>query len=68
MIKLLFYNLSAMSYKSLKQMKNLQPKLESLKERYKDDKKELNQAVLELYKTEKVNPLSGCLPILIQMR
>lgn len=67
MIKLLFYNLSAMSYKSLKEMKNLQPRLESLKERYKDDKKELNQAVLELYKTEKVNPLSGCLPILIQI-
>ncbi len=67
LIKLLFFNLSAISYKSLGHMKKLQPRLDLLKERYKDKKKEFSQAVLELYKTEKVNPLSGCLPILIQI-
>lgn len=66
-IKLLFFHLSAISYKSLGQMKKIQPHLELLKERYKDNKKELSQAILELYKKEKINPLSGCLPILIQI-
>ncbi|MFL6713801.1 MAG: membrane protein insertase YidC, partial [Sulfurifustis sp.] len=55
------------SYKSMAQMKKLQPKLQSLKERYGDDRQKLNQAMMELYKTEKINPLGGCLPIVIQI-
>ena len=67
LIKLAFYPLSAASYKSMAQMKKLQPRLLALKERYGDDKQKLNQAMMELYKTEKINPLGGCLPILIQI-
>ena len=67
LIKLLFYPLSATSYKSMAQMKKVQPKLKSLKERYGDDRQKLNQAMMELYKTEKINPLGGCLPIVIQI-
>lgn len=67
LIKLAFYPLSATSYKSMAQMKKLQPKLQSLKERYGDDRQKLNQAMMELYKTERINPLGGCLPILIQI-
>lgn len=67
LIKLLFFQLSAMSYKSLGHMKKLQPRLDLLKERYKENKKEFSQAILELYKKEKINPLSGCLPIIIQI-
>jgi len=67
MIKLLFFHLSSISYKSMGIMKKLQPRLNLLKERYKDDKKQFGQAVMDLYKKERVNPLSGCLPILIQI-
>lgn len=67
MVKLLFFHLSSISYQSMSKMKNLQPRLNILKERYKDDKKMFGQAVLDLYKKEKVNPLSGCLPVLIQI-
>ncbi len=67
LIKLVFYPLSAASYKSMAHMKKVQPKLQALKERYKDDKQKLNQAMMEMYKTEKINPLGGCLPILIQI-
>lgn len=67
MIKLLFFHLSSISYRSMGVMKNLQPRLNLLKERYKDDKKQFGQAVMDLYKKEQVNPLSGCLPILIQI-
>jgi YidC/Oxa1 family membrane protein insertase len=67
LIKLAFYPLSAASYKSMAQMKKLQPKLQSLKERYGDDRQKLNQAMMEMYKTERINPLGGCLPILIQI-
>lgn len=67
LIKLVFYPLSAASYRSMAQMKKVQPKLQSIKERYGDDKQKLNQAMMELYKTEKINPLGGCLPILIQI-
>ena len=67
LIKLAFYPLSAASYKSMAKMKNLMPKMKSLQERHKDDKMKLNQAMMELYKTEKVNPMGGCLPILVQM-
>lgn len=66
-IKLLFYPLSAKSYRSMSGMKKLQPKIEQLKQRYGDDKQKLTQATLELYRSEKVNPMSGCLPILIQI-
>lgn len=66
-IKLLFYKLSAKSYRSMSLLKKLQPKLERLKEQYGDDKQKLTQATMELYKKEKVNPMSGCLPILIQI-
>jgi YidC/Oxa1 family membrane protein insertase len=66
-IKLLFYNLSAKSYRSMSVLKKLQPKINQLKERFGDDKQKFTQATLELYKKEKVNPMSGCLPILIQI-
>ncbi len=67
LIKLVFYPLSATSYKSMAQMKKVQPKLQSIKERYGDDRQKMNQAMMELYKTEKINPLGGCLPIIIQI-
>jgi len=67
MIKLVFYPLSAASYKSMAHMKKVQPRMEALKERFGDDRQKLNQALMELYKTEKINPLGGCLPILIQI-
>jgi YidC/Oxa1 family membrane protein insertase len=67
LIKLAFYKLSASSYRSMGNMKKLQPKMEQLKEKYGDDRQKFGQAVMELYKKEKVNPLGGCLPILIQI-
>lgn len=66
-IKLAFYRLSATSYKSMANMRKIQPKLQALRERYPDDKAKLSQATMELYRQEKVNPLGGCLPILIQI-
>ncbi|PHS72714.1 MAG: membrane protein insertase YidC [Cycloclasticus sp.] len=66
-IKALFFKLSEKSYKSMANMKIVQPRIVALKERYGDDKQKLNQAMMELYKTEKINPLGGCLPILIQI-
>lgn len=67
MVKLAFYPLSAMSYKSMAQMRKVQPKLEAIKQQYGHDRQQLNQAMMELYKTEKVNPFGGCLPILVQI-
>lgn len=67
LIKILFFHLSSMSYRSMGNLKKVQPKMELLKDRYKDDKKMLSQAIMDLYRKEKVNPLSGCLPILIQI-
>jgi len=67
LVKLAFYPLSAAQYKSMAKMKRLQPRLQTLKERYADDKTKFNQAMMELYKKEKVNPMGGCLPILIQI-
>ena len=67
LIKLLFYKLTEASGRSMAKMRNLQPRLKALQERYKDDKQQLSQAMMELYKREKVNPAAGCLPILIQM-
>jgi YidC/Oxa1 family membrane protein insertase len=66
-IKAGFYHLSAKQYKSMAQMKVLGPKVEKLKQQYGDDRTKMNQAMMELYKKEKINPLSGCLPILLQM-
>lgn len=66
-IKLMFFNLSSISYRSMGNMKKLQPRLELLKEQYKDDKTQFGNAVMNLYKKENVNPLSGCLPVLIQI-
>jgi YidC/Oxa1 family membrane protein insertase len=66
-IKILFYKLSAKSYRSMAALKRLQPRMEALKERYADDKQKLTQATMDLYRQEKVNPMSGCLPILIQI-
>lgn len=67
LIKLAFYKLSETSYKSMANMRQLAPRLQALKDRYGDDKQRLNQAMMEMYKTEKINPLGGCLPILIQI-
>lgn len=67
LIKLIFFPLSAASYKSMARMKKMQPRLATLKERYGDDRARLNQEMMALYKTEKINPLGGCLPILIQI-
>ncbi|MCX7116744.1 MAG: membrane protein insertase YidC [Legionellales bacterium] len=67
LIKLAFYRLSATSYKSMAGMRKLQPKLLALRERYGDDKAKISQATMALYKEEKVNPLGGCLPIVIQI-
>jgi len=66
-IKLLFFPLTHKSYKSMKDMQKLQPKMTELKEKYKDDRDGMNKAMMELYKTHKVNPLGGCLPMLVQI-
>ncbi len=66
-IKLAFYKLSETSYKSMANMRKLAPRLKSLKDRYGDDKQKLNKAMMDMYKTEKVNPLGGCLPVLVQI-
>ena len=66
-IKLLFFPLSAASYRSMARMKNLAPRMKELQARHKDDRAKLNQATMELYRTEKINPMGGCLPIVIQI-
>jgi YidC/Oxa1 family membrane protein insertase len=66
-IKLVFYPLNAKAGRSMASMKVLQPKMEKLKEMYGEDRQKLNQAMMELYRTEKINPLGGCLPILVQI-
>jgi YidC/Oxa1 family membrane protein insertase len=66
-IKALFYPLSAASYRSMARMGMLAPRLQKLKEQYGDDRQRMNQAMMEMYKTEKINPLGGCLPIFIQI-
>jgi len=67
LIKLAFFKLSETSYKSMANMRKLAPRMQALKERYGDDKQRLNQAMMEMYKTEKINPLGGCLPIVVQI-
>ena len=66
-IKVLFYKLSEASYKSMARMRKLQPKMQSLKEKYGDDRQKIGEATMKLYKEEKVNPLGGCLPMLVQI-
>lgn len=66
-VKALFFKLSAASYRSMAKMRTVAPKMQELKERHGDDRQKMSQATMELYKKEKINPLGGCLPILIQM-
>ena len=67
LVKLAFYRLSATSYRSMAAMRKLQPKMQALRERYGDDKAKMSQATMELYRKEKVNPLAGCLPLIVQI-
>jgi len=67
LIKLAFFPLSATSYKSMARMRTVAPKLQALKEQHGDDRQKMSQAMMELYKKEKINPLGGCLPIIVQM-
>ena len=67
MLKILFYNLSAAGYRSMANMRRVQPKLLAIRDRYKNDRARLNQAMMDIYKQEKINPLGGCFPILIQI-
>ena len=67
LLKLIFYKLSETSYRSMAKMKKFTPRIQALKDRYGDDKQRMQQAMMELYKKEKVNPLGGCLPMLIQI-
>lgn len=67
LIKIIFWPLGNKSYKSMKEMQALQPKITELREKFKNDKQKLNQEIMQLYKKYKVNPMSGCLPMLIQI-
>ena len=67
LVKLVFFPLSAASYKSMAKMKKLGPRMKTLKERYGDDKQKFQQAMMEMYKKDKINPLGGCLPIVVQI-
>lgn len=67
LIKLIFWPLGTKSYKSMNDMKKVQPLMMAIREKYKDDKQKMNQEVMGLYKTYKVNPMSGCLPMIVQM-
>ncbi|MBK8971077.1 MAG: membrane protein insertase YidC [Hahellaceae bacterium] len=66
-IKAVFFHLSAASYRSMANMRRVAPELTRLKEQYGDDRQRMSQAMMELYRKEKINPLGGCLPILVQM-
>jgi len=67
LIKLAFFKLSETSYRSMARMRKLSPRLTSLKERYGDDRQKMNEAMMKIYREEKVNPMGGCLPILVQI-
>lgn len=67
LIKALFFKLSEAQYRSMAKMRKLQPRMAQLKERYGDDRQKMNLAMMDLYKKEKINPLGGCLPILVQI-
>lgn len=66
-IKAAFFKLSASSYRSMAQMRELAPRLQAMKEKFGDDKQKMQQAMMEMYRTEKINPMGGCLPILVQI-
>ena len=66
-IKIVLYPLSAASYRSMARMKHVGPRMQALKEKYGDDRLKLNAAMMELYRTEKINPMGGCLPIVLQI-
>lgn len=66
-IKAVFYPLSAASYRSMARMRVVAPKMQKLKEQYGDDRQRMSQAMMELYRTEKINPLGGCLPVVVQI-
>jgi YidC/Oxa1 family membrane protein insertase len=67
LLKAAFFKLSATSYRSMAHMREMAPRMQSLKEKFGDDKQKLQQAMMEMYRKEKINPLSGCLPILVQI-
>ena len=67
LIKAAFFKLSEAQYRSMARMRKMQPRIEALKERYGEDRQKMNQAMLELYQKEKINPLGGCLPMLVQI-
>jgi YidC/Oxa1 family membrane protein insertase len=67
LIKLAFYRLTAASGRSMAKMRNLAPRIKAIQERYKDDREQLGRQMMEIYKREKINPLAGCLPIVIQI-
>ncbi len=67
LIKLVFFPLSAASYRSMAKMKTVTPKMQAIRERHKGDPAKMNQAMMELYKVEKINPLGGCLPMVVQI-
>jgi YidC/Oxa1 family membrane protein insertase len=66
-IKILFWPLAAKSYKSMKEMQRIQPRIAQIRERFKNNKEQLNREVMQLYKTHKVNPMGGCLPMILQI-
>lgn len=66
-VKAVFYKLSEMSYKSMAKMRKVAPRMKAMKERYGDDRQAMSKAMMEMYKKEKINPLGGCFPILVQM-
>ena len=66
-MKAVLYPISAAGYRSMARMKEVTPRMKALQEKYKDDKQRLNQAMMELYRTEKINPIGGCLPIMLQI-
>jgi YidC/Oxa1 family membrane protein insertase len=67
LVKAVFYPLSAASYKSMAKMRAVTPRMMKIRDQYKDDRQKMNVAMMELYKTEKINPLGGCLPMLVQI-
>jgi YidC/Oxa1 family membrane protein insertase len=66
-LKMLFYPLTAAGYRSMAKMRAVTPRIKAIQERYKDDREQLGRAMMELYKREKINPLGGCLPMLVQI-
>ena len=67
LVKAVFFPLAAASYRSMARMKAVAPRLQALKQKYGDDRQKLNAAMMELYRTEKINPLGGCLPMVVQI-